>query len=238
MHVIRRATARVARAALALAAVPVVAFLTTIAAPGSATAASGGILVSTDGVSWQTGPVAGPLPAVGPLVPGGTGTWTVHVRNASPVSAAVQVALQIEAADSVLLDHLELAATAAGGAGEAVTPGVGVCEALLDGPVLAPGETVVVTIAVSLDASTPNAVQGASARSRIFATLVEDADGARPAASCPREPPAPVPPQPPAAIARTGGGVSAAIAVTAALCVVPGLVAVVLGRRRREGGAA
>lgn len=234
MHVIGRSTERAARAAWTIATVPVVALLAAIAAPGSATAASGGILVSTDGVTWHAGPVAGPLPAIGPLVPGGSGTWTLHVRNASSVSAAVHVAFTVDTADPALLDHLQVVATAVGGDGDAVTPNVGTCQTLLDGPVLAPGQSVVVDIAVSLDASAPNAAQGANARSRVFATLVEDADGARPAASCPREPPAPVPPSPPDTIARTGVGVSTTILVAAVLGVVPGAIAVVLGRRRRE----
>ncbi len=227
---------------LAAAAVPAVALLTAIAAPGSAAAVPGGILVSTDGVTWHSGSIAGPLPAVGPLVPGGSGTWILHARNTSALSATLMLAVQVEVGSADLLDHLDLHATAAGGVGELVTPTLGECQAILTGPVLAAGETVVVDIGVAMDAAAPNAAQGVTAQSTVYATLVEDAGGALPPAACPRDESGPLSPSRPDAIARTGvdARAGAPIAASAALLAIVGLLVVarghILSRRPPRAG--
>ena len=185
-------------------AVSAVALLTAIAAPGSATAAPGAILISTDGSTWQTGAVAGPLPAAGPLVPGASETWTIQVRNASSFTAGLQLALRVDDGAPALLGHLGLSATVDQTAGPVVTPSLGTCRTLLDGPVLAPGETVVVDVEIHLAADAPNAAQGTHAHSTIYASLVENAGGASPDATCAAGPPDPIDPDGDATIARTG----------------------------------
>lgn len=185
-----------------------------------ATAASPGILVSLDGVHWMPGPVAGPLPGLGPLVPGGTAHWIVHIRNASPVPAVLRVSASVEASAD-FRSALSLSADSGSVQGPARLSASSECLELLSGIELADGEETIVTIAASVDVGAGDEVQGQIATAVVYATLVET-PGVVAGPACPLSPSEPT--TPPSAIARTGSD-----GLTMLPVVGGALVAVLLG---------
>lgn len=199
------------------------------AATAPATAASPGILVSLDGVHWMPGPVAGPLPGLGPLVPGGSGHWVVYIRNASTVPAVLRVSASVEAS-AEYRGALTLSADIGSVPGAARVSASNGCLELLSGIELADGEETMVTIVASVDAAAGDEVQGQIATAVVYATLVE-APGVVAGPACPLFPNEPT--APPSAIARTGSDARGALPVAyaaLAAALVGGLLAA--GRRR------
>lgn len=201
------ASARGARAVLAVIAMAVALGWMP---PAPATAASPGILVSLDGVHWVPGPEAGPLPPLGPLVPGGSGQWVVHIRNESSTLAVLRVSATVQGS---LEYRTALSLSAAVGAvhGPVRSSAASDCIELLSDVALAEGEETVVTIEATVDVGAGDDVQGQTATAVVYATLVE-APGLVAGPACPLSPSEPTEPtERPSTVARTGGDVSAAV---------------------------
>ena len=196
-------------------------------------AAPPGILVSLDGVTWMPGPVAGPLPPLGPLVPGGTGHWVVHIRNASSVSAMLRISASVDAS-AEYSTVLSLAAEVGAVHGPAQLSAASECLELLSGIELTAGAQTAVTIVASVDVDAGEEVQGQTATAVVYATLVE-IPGAIAGPACPLSPSQPtnLPPQ----VARTGTDGSAVLPVAfcaLAATLLGSLLTEVRRRSRRE----
>ncbi len=237
------------RRALAVAAVAGALLLS--AAP-SAQAAEDGIEFSVDGITWSPTAPTALFPSGIPLVPGGSATTTLHLRNGNAGDGVLVVAVAgIHAGSAQAAESFGLAGRDQLGEGMPRTAlaMLAECTHLVPSRVLAPGEEVAVTVTTDLDSAlTGREVQ----RDRMGFTVrigLTDARAAAPSTSgcsaatidIPVVPPSPVSPtptptptQPGGSLPVTGGRVNVAAVVLGAVLGGVGWLLIALARRKRK----
>lgn len=229
------------------AGVVVTVALALLSVPAPALAAEGDLLVSTDGVTYSADNTLPVFPDSWRFVPGDSESQSVWVRNAADTAGTLRIDLiDPRSDDMVFASHLAIAATPEG---EPLTPvgfdvGVanGACTVLGIAQTVAPYESVRIDIAAAVSTALTGQ-EGVRAKTSfaLRATLVDAAAGlsARTGAACTALPTAAptAAPAPPGALPHTGGTVPWTLAVLGGAALGSGLLAFVLGRRRRNDEA-
>lgn len=155
-----------------------------------ASAAPGGVEFSTDGVAWSAslpGPVFSPAPV---LVPGGSDSATIRMRNNSAFPTLVRIDVtHIVASGTEFGGVLSLTATASGAA---ASPSVGLgaavgCSLLLEGVPLAAGAVASVTFTIAMADAGGTLAQGQHASADLLVSLRESAAPPLPITTCPAD---------------------------------------------------
>ncbi|WP_427016735.1 hypothetical protein ACQCSX_18730 [Pseudarthrobacter sp. P1] len=186
----RRTKVHLRQTAAVLAGGILTAVLAGLAATPAAADDGPAMQLSSDGIHFTSSQEPAVFPDLAGLVPGETRPGTVWVRNAGADPAAFDLAVRSGAGSAVLTNSLELLAGSPGHAAVTVPlAGPGQCRNVLQGWVLAAGETLRIDLALGLVLAATNATRRESAGVELI-FLVQGLGGGAAVSACstPSEP--------------------------------------------------
>lgn len=170
------------RALAARVAIVALAAVVLALAPAVAAEAADEVTVGTDGVTWGStlsGPLFGTI--VG-FVPEESRDATLWVKNSSPYNVAVRVTLDSATwTDQDYAAALSLGASAPGATGSTtIVASTAACRVLLSGVILSPGESIPVTMTLTLGSLTGRTGQDATVTMNLGVTVFDTAGSTAP----------------------------------------------------------